>query len=124
MADGAINITESDSIEKCVRQCLQRLSEHDGSVTISSTGKSSAKAITVAEIIKRRVSEAGDKWYQYTSVETKSENYKGQEDESDKEFEVLRIERRFTKPVITIQIRRQVAPELEHLGFQSNDIST
>ncbi|KAF8533251.1 hypothetical protein BDD12DRAFT_503926 [Trichophaea hybrida] len=66
-----LNIISSHKISSKTSHCISLLYNADAPIhVVGLHAKSSvaAKAITIAEIVKRHICEQGDKWYQYTQL--------------------------------------------------------
>lgn len=109
------------------------------SVALSAKSFVASKAITIAEIMKRRISEKGDQWYQYTVLSSTTEEKKQQpknkdkkngekrkgkealgEGEGDEEDPYQTMEEKLPSkkrkvPLLTIYISRSPLPELKRL---------
>ncbi|KAI5778245.1 hypothetical protein EDC01DRAFT_622948 [Geopyxis carbonaria] len=124
-----INIISSHKISAKVTRCLHALYPSSASVSVIALRCQSAvasKAITIAEIVKRRMVEHGDCWFQYTKLHSEVTEVKvatttsttstatavepADEDEDEDDPYIVRPDKveskKRTIPIITIYISR------------------
>ncbi|OLL22921.1 hypothetical protein NEOLI_000227 [Neolecta irregularis DAH-3] len=123
-----VDIALSCNITKAVNRGLETLGKHH-SVSFKGTGAAAGKAITISEIIKRRLDESGKIWWQKTNlasleiVKKAKSNPTGHQDTED-DFEpvqpsLLKQETKHIKPIITIIITLNKPHDLESSYYQT-----
>lgn len=128
MDDTIVFVKFNTSIEKAVQTCFSNI-ENTGKTQIEGKGKVTSKVVTIAEIVKRKIAEEGGVWHQYNNITKCIEDYKpkelekmaGKEQESDSEFEILRTEKKWIKPIFTIVLAKSLMENYSEWSYQTND---
>ena len=95
-----ITIKSHNSVSKTVTRCLTTLQQKipPSVVEIVADAKVASKAITITEIVKRRISEHGGKIIQTTCVEEKSDSEVPPEQDEVEEGEVTHLQGEYERP--------------------------